>query len=414
MKNIFFLAIISVICAACTKDPGITSEPTDSAQDGWISVFIPNKDSLNTRGGGLQKVLHSGSWIMVEDAWSIPAEGKPGYLVHAPRLFVSSVHGTHWDTLSVPSKGFVHALYSDSTAFFVGTTTGDVLRYFPDSKEWEKIHVLDSTNGIEYGVYGISKFENNLIVCLAGFKDSVSREVESVIRLQDGNSWVNLETPPIHYDAYSAKTVPLQFHKGTEWNGKFYGATMDGVFELEPGSRTWKLLPFPPKVHYTKSYVANPIMDILIHKNKMVIVDEWSKLVYEWDNSKNDWVSMDSLFLDAHDKDRFEKDSLDYTICINSIFGKHALVSDGEHLFSFGDRSYPKVYMGDYGEPYGNIPRGWRKIAGENIKGQQLPTQRIYGGDVVDGVLYAASYEGLYKIPLKNLDSIIANEKDFF
>ena len=414
MKNLFCLAIISMICTACTKDPGVTSEPTEPLHDSWVSVFTPDKDSLNTRGSGLQSVLHSGSWIMVEDAWSVPVEGKPGYFVHAPRLFVSAVDGNHWDTLSVPSKGFVHALYSDSTAFYVGTTTGDVLKYLPDTRKWEKINVLDSSNGIEFGVYGIAKFGNNLIVCLAGFKDPVSKEVISVLRLQNGDSWIDLETPPIHYDTYKTKTVPLQFHKGIEWNGKFYAATLDGVFELEPGSRTWKLLPFPPKVHYTKSYVANPIMDILIHKNKMVIVDEWSKLVHEWDNSKNDWVSMDSLFLDAHDKDRFEKDSLDYTICINSIFGKHALVSDGKHLFAFGDRSYPKVYMGDYGEPYGSIPKGWREIVGETVNGMHIPTTRIYGGDVIDGMLYAASYEGLYKIPLKNLDNIIANEKDFF
>ena len=123
---------------------------------------------------------------------------------------------------------------------------------------------------------------------------------------------------------------------------------------------------------------------------------------------------MDSLFLSPHDKDSFAKDSLDYTIHVNSILYKHALVSDGVHLFSFGKRSYPKVYMGDYGEPHGNIPKGWRKIAGEKIDGQILPTTSIYGGDVIDGMLYAATYEGLYKIPLKNLDRIIANEKDFF
>ena len=70
--------------------------------------------------------------------------------------------------------------------------------------------------------------------------------------------------------------------------------------------------------------------------------------------------------------------------------------------------------MGDYGEPYGNIPKGWRNIVGEIINGKHIPTSLIYGGDVIDGMLYAASYEGLYKIPLKNLDRIIANEKDFF
>lgn len=70
--------------------------------------------------------------------------------------------------------------------------------------------------------------------------------------------------------------------------------------------------------------------------------------------------------------------------------------------------------MGDYGEPYGNIPKGWRKIARETIKGQQMSTSRIYSLDVIDGFLYAVSYEGLFKISLKNLDKIIANEKDFF
>ena len=409
MKNFLCLAFISIICVACTKESGMISEPAETVQDGWVSVFTPDEESLNTRGSGLQKVLHSGSWIMVEDAWCIPAEGKPGYLVHAPRLFISTVNGNHWDTLSVPSKGFVHTLYSDSTAFYIGTTTGDVLKYLPDSKEWIKINVLDFSDGIEYGVYGIAKFENNLIVCLAGFKDTVTKEVKSILRLQNGDSWIDLETPPIHYDDYTAKKIPLQFHKGVEWNGNFYAATSDGVFELKPGSRTWTQLPFPPKVQYTKLYIANPVQDILVHKNKLIIADQWSLLAYEWDDIKNDWVSIDSLFLDG-----FDKDTLDYTIRVNSIHGKHALVSDGVHLFTFGDRSYPKVYMGDYGEPYGNIPKGWRKIVGEINNGKHIPTSLIYGGDVIDGMLYAASYEGLYKIPLKNLDRIIANEKDFF
>ena len=213
MKNFLCLVIVSIICVACTKESGMISEPAETVQDGWVSVFTPDEESLNTRGSGLQKVLHSGSWIMVEDAWSIPAEGKPGYLVHAPRLFISTVNGNHWDTLSVPSKGFVHTLYSDSTAFYIGTTTGDVLKYLPDSKEWIKINVLDSSDGIEYGVYGIAKFENNLIVCLAGFKDTVTKEVKSVLRLQNGDSWIDLETPPIHYDTYDADIIPLQFHK---------------------------------------------------------------------------------------------------------------------------------------------------------------------------------------------------------
>jgi len=132
-------------------------------------------------------------------------------------------------------------------------------------------------------------------------------------------------------------------------------------------------------------------------------------LVYEWDAAGDGWIAIDSLFLSGYDKD-----TLNYVININSTYGIQSLVSDGEHLFASGDRSYPKVYMGDYGEPYGNISKGWRKIAGEVINGKIMPTSKIYSLDVIDGFLYAVSYEGLFKISLKNLDKIIANEKDFF
>ncbi|MCF0225582.1 MAG: hypothetical protein HUK20_15050 [Fibrobacter sp.] len=409
MKNLFFVVILSFFFFACTKDSGVSSEPAETLQDGWVSVVTPNKDSLNTRGSGLQKVLHSGSWMMLEDAWSVPAEGKPGYLVHAPRLFVSEVGKNQWDTLAVPSKGAVKTLFADSSAFYVGTISGDVLKYYPNSKEWEKINVVDSTDSIDYGVYGIAKYQNNLVVCLAGFRDTVSKEVVSVIRLQNGDSWIDLDTPPIRYQNYGTETVPLQFHQGVELNGKFYIATMDGVFELVSGSTQWKQLPYPPKVRYTKKYVANPVEEILVHKNKLVMADDFSELVYEWDDSGSDWVSMDSLYLSG-----FDEDSLDYVININSITWKHSLVSDGNHLFVVGDRSYPKVYMGDYGEPYGNIPKGWRKIKGAVINGKVMPTSLMYSIDVIGDELYAVSYEGLYKISLKNLDKIIENETDFF
>ena len=70
--------------------------------------------------------------------------------------------------------------------------------------------------------------------------------------------------------------------------------------------------------------------------------------------------------------------------------------------------------MGDYGEPYGNIPKGWRKIKGAVINGKVMPTSLMYSIDVIGDELYAVSYEGLYKISLKNLDKIIENETDFF
>lgn len=411
MKISLFLFITFFLLLACAKDSGVNSEKNNSSQDCWAGAnFIPDKESLYTSGSGLQRIVHSGSWLMLEDAWSIPAEGKSGYLVHAPRLFVSAIDGNRWDTLSVPSKGFVNKIFADSTGFFVGTTNGDLLKYLPDRERWERINVLDSSDGVVYTVYGISKYEGNLIVSLAGFKDSISKEIVSVVRLQKGSSWIDLETPPLRYETSGLGTVPFQFHKGVELNGNFYAATMDGVFELTSGARQWKQLPFPPKVQYTKQVVPTQISEILVHKNNLVIVDELAELVYEWDASSNNWRAIDSLVLSG-----FDKDTLDYRIRINTPRNIHSLVSDGKHLFAAGKNSYPKVYMGDYGEPYGNIKKGWRSLGGDSCgQDKRIPTTEIYSLDIYNGILYAASYEGLFKISLKNLDKMIADEKDFF
>ena len=43
-------------------------------------------------------------------------------------------------------------------------------------------------------------------------------------------------------------TEPFHFHKGFEWKGKFYAATIDGVWRLDATGSTWTKLPDVPKL----------------------------------------------------------------------------------------------------------------------------------------------------------------------
>ena len=72
------------------------------------------------------------------------------------------------------------------------------------------------------------------------------------------------------------------------------------------------------------------------------------------------------------------------------------------------------VYMGDYGEPYGNIPKGWRAIGSWCKNFQCFPSGGgTYSLDVIGDTLYVANWENLLKFPLDKLDSAIADESDY-
>ena len=417
MKYIFpFFALLFAVtsCTDSTSSKSGSEEVDESNVTGWVSAgFTPNEASLSTDGSGLQLVTHSGDWILLEDAWTSPVEGKPGKYTYTPRLFVSKIGSADWDTLTIPSEGFVKTVFADSLGFYVGTTkTGDVLKYLPDEHRWEKIDVLDSNDGVEYTVYGISKIDENLIVSLAGFKDTLTKEVVSQIRLQNGNSWISLETPPIYYDAYLTEVVPLQFHKGVVVDGLFYAATMDGVWILDPNSKKWTQMPKPPKVKHTEQYVSVPVQSITIYKGNVVISDSRAGLVYEWNSSSEEWVRLDSLHYSYYYEPSMAGQ---YRVSVNTPDALRSFATDGNHLFVSGQyQSCPMVYMGDYGEPYGNISQGWRCIAkGWVGKYWSLSTMGVYGLDIIDGFLYAAAYEGLYKLDLRELDSAIYGEDDY-
>lgn len=91
MKKLF-TPIILFLIVACTEDTSVNSqsEATQESVIGWRSAgFIPVISSQ--RGGGLQKVTHSGNWLVLMDAWTSPIEGKPGTSTYSPRLFISKI-----------------------------------------------------------------------------------------------------------------------------------------------------------------------------------------------------------------------------------------------------------------------------------------------------------------------------------
>lgn len=90
------------------------------------------------------------------------------------------------------------------------------------------------------------------------------------------------------------------------------------------------------------------------------------------------------------------------------------VATDGKHLFISGKDHCPKVYMGDYGDPYGNISKGWRtmRLGWCDDKGC-VTDDATYGLDVVGDTIYAAAWKGLFKMPLSDLDSAISGQSDF-
>ncbi|MDO5576008.1 MAG: hypothetical protein Q4F84_02915 [Fibrobacter sp.] len=413
MNRIFFYFVLcALIFASCTRDTG--TNPKDNENEsflGWKSAgFVPDKATLNTQGGGLQQIVHSGNWIVLMDAWTSPVADMPGYFTYTPRLFISKVGSDVWDTLKVPTAGNIKSLYANSSGFYIGTyVTAELWKYAPDEKKWENTNLVHLKKGEGFNIYGISEYQGKLIVSMAGFKDSTNKEVISFVKLQSDSGWIDLDTPPIQYSAYSdSLTVPLQFHKGVEWNNRFYAATTDGVWYLNSGSSAWTQLPTLPKVKWTAALVRNTIQDIVIHRDHLYVVDGEAELVYEWNESGQNWNMIDSLYLNFH------LDST-YTIYTNTPGTIETLVSDGKHLFVSGKPAMPQVYMGDYGEPYGNIPKGWRDLKdGWCTEYKCVSTATLYSLDVIGDTLYAAAWEGLFKFPLADLDSVIADESDFF
>lgn len=159
-------------------------------------------------------------------------------------------------------------------------------------------------------------------------------------------------------------------------------------------------------------------MDIAVHKGKLYALAKKSATsVLEYDEAGNSWNPVDSV-IETYDAtidttDPYSDPHRGHRTYHNTPSRKHALVSDGEHLFVAGS-GIPAVYMGDYGAPYGNEPKGWRFVRADWCSNLRcLSSDESYGMDVVGGTLYLANWKGLLNFPIADLDAAIADEPSY-
>ncbi len=418
MKKGYLLFTVFALLA-CTDDSGVNPKhESEPITVGWRSAGFTPVISTQ-RGGGLQKVTHSGNWLVLMDAWTSPVENQSDTwttLTYTPRLFVSRIGSGIWDTLVPPTSAYVRnsSLFADSSGIYVGTNkTGNVLVYNPEKKEWKELNVVKKDASAWHYVIGIQKFKGNLIVSIGSYPDTLNTKIVTAsILLQNDTGWRSLPTPSIRYDMYKDDTVPLQFTSSAEMGGSLYVGTGDGVWKLDGTSLSWTELPKFPKMMWNSMYHdVYEVVDLVTYKGSLVAVDGTNDRVYQWDGSES-WIALDSMITPPYVT---VYGDTAYTIYRSSLFRIMNVVTDGKRLFISGKapnvNHCPKVYMGDYGEPYGNVPKGWRAmmLGWCDDKG----CDATYGLDVVGDTIYAAAWEGLFKMPLSDLDSAISGQSDF-
>ena len=419
MKNGLILLFTVFALLACTDDsvvnPKHESEPVTV---GWRSAGFTPVISTQ-RGGGLQKVTHSGNWLVLMDAWTSPVENQSDTwttLTYTPRLFISKIGSGIWDTLVPPTSASVKRLHADSAGIYVGTYASEVFEYNPDTKKWKILNVKQPDDTLWYHIYGIQKFNGRLIISMAGFADSLGYHAK--ILLQNDTGWQELPVPRIRAERFKEHVVydeskmgPLYFIETTELGGNLYVGTADGVWKLDGTSLSWTELPKFPKMKWNSKYHdVYEVEELITYKGSLVAIDGTNDRVYQWDGANN-WISLDSMILPPYVT---AYGDTSYSIYRSSLFRIMDVVSDGKHLFISGKDHYPKVYMGDYGEPYGNVPKGWRtmRLGWCDDKGC-VTDDATYGLDVVGDTIYAAAWKGLFKMPLSDLDSAISGQSDF-
>ena len=418
MKKGYLLFTVFALLA-CTDDSGVNPKhESEPITVGWRSAGFTPVISTQ-RGGGLQKVTHSGNWLVLMDAWTSPVENQSDTwttLTYTPRLLVSRIGSGSWDTLGPPTSADVRnsSLFADSSGIYVGTNkTGNVLVYNPEKKEWKELNVVKKDASAWHYVIGIQKFKGNLIVSIGSYPDTLNTKIVTAsILLQNDTGWRSLPTPSIRYDMYKDDTVPLQFTSSAEMGGSLYVGTGDGVWKLDGTSLSWTELPKFPKMMWNSMYHdVYEVVDLVTYKGSLVAVDGTNDRVYQWDGSES-WIALDSMITPPYVT---VYGDTAYTIYRSSLFRIMNVVTDGKRLFISGKapnvNHCPKVYMGDYGEPYGNVPKGWRAmmLGWCDDKG----CDATYGLDVVGDTIYAAAWEGLFKMPLSDLDSAISGQSDF-
>lgn len=255
-----------------------------------------------------KKIAHSGDWIVLEDAWTGPVDSSDtlfGKSTYTPRLFISKIGSDSWDTIKPPTKENIKTLYADSQGIYVGMyASAEVFEYSPSKKSWKQFKLKDSLQAGEwYSVYGIGRFQNRLIVSIAGYQriaSDANGKVASFVKWKNASGWEDVDASPRPYSSTAKddfSTEPFHFHKGFEWKGKFYAATIDGVWRLDATGSTWTKLPDVPKLlPFTRDYATNPTGDFVLHKNRLYVTSVLDETLFSLNENESSWLQVDSLF----------------------------------------------------------------------------------------------------------------------
>lgn len=251
---------------------------------GWQPAgFSPVID--NERGGSLRKVTHSKDWLIIRDNWMSPVKGKPNYRTFSPRVFISKIGSSVWDTIAPPTDAYVKNVFADSSGLYVGTyRSGEIWKYSPEEKNWKRLLKKNAEAGGWFDVMGIGRTSNRLVVNLAGYKDSIeeaAKRITTVIAIQKDSNWNQYE-----------EEDGLQFLSAVEISGTFFVSAYDlGVCKLDLNSGNYQqLAKFPPPYRQTDS--TRYAYKIFTHKEKLYAISH--NVIYQWDETDS-WISIDSV-----------------------------------------------------------------------------------------------------------------------
>ena len=402
-KFLFLLALFALLFLSfCSCDNGGgNNNGNEPPPFGWRSAgLIPNQDSLYKYGTGLLQIVHSKDYLFAIDA-KVGAK-ETAFDRSASRIFMSRQGTEKWEEMEMPENVNPYKIYADDKGLFVGTYgTGSVWRYEPEIKKWTDLKSFEMDENKWYNVYGMARYNGDLVVSLCGYNDikndNPSDTAVCHIKLQQSTGgWKNI-TPT---------NANFQFLNAVEWRGSLFvtlgtGLKHNGMWQYS--GEQWTEVPMPDNPPWVdeggQEWNAKALA---IHKDRLYMAGIAGGIDILNDDFKS-WTSIDSI--------RTTKDN---ALRSNSPLTPYALASSGKNLFVSGDRSgIPAVYMGDINP---NEPKGWRFVdraewcSPSRFRCLGLST---YGLDIVNDTLYAAAFEGLYKFPLSDLDSAIANEESY-
>lgn len=412
-----------LLLIACSEDFSLNYNLNEFPNDfGWQKDnFAPVKD--NPFYGGICSIQNIDNLLILDDDNFSYVQGMSTRwdgVFPMPRLFISKIGSYVWDTLpnprfvdssyirdTLPNPGLINTFYANKSGLYVGLKlSAQVLKYDFANKTWKDLHAMTLDSGNVFTVYGIASYKNKLVVSIAGYETDKEKyehdEIRVAIKLQSDSGWVDI-TPP--YDA--SLQYPLHFYKAIELNGALYATTAyTGVWKYDG---TWTKLPSFPKPNWftwQPPYDKNEYTeDIVAHKGKLYAISAKESSIFEYDETLNEWADIDSI-LETHNEN--------IPIIQTTPHYKYALASSGDHLFVVGNDGYPRVYMGDYGAPYGNEVKGWRRVdAGWFRDLRSISTSSSYGMVVVKDTLYLANWKQLLKFPLRDLDEAIKDRPSY-